>query len=69
MFPPAVQISCGAEPIDRVGERLPVGPRAKAEIAFSADIALEEGLKRLIAWRNAHKAEVAARRKAVGLAA
>jgi UDP-glucose 4-epimerase len=38
--------------------------RAKAEIGFSAAIGLGDGLARLIAWRKAHKAEVAARRGA-----
>lgn len=41
--------------------------KATAEIGFTADIDLDEGLRRLIDWRAAHKAEVAARRKAVGL--
>ena len=42
--------------------------KATSEIAFTADIDLDDGLKRLIDWRAAHKSEVAARRKAVGLA-
>ncbi len=41
--------------------------RAKDEIGFEAKIPLREGLQRLIEWRNSHKAEVAARRAAVGL--
>jgi UDP-glucose 4-epimerase len=36
--------------------------RAADEIGFTADIGLDEGLKALIAWRAAHKAEVEARR-------
>lgn len=52
-----------------VRNRIGCPKRASAEIAFTADIDLMEGLKRLIAWRNSHKSEVAARRKAVGLAA
>lgn len=36
--------------------------RAKAEIGFVADIELEEGLQRLIAWRKAHIEEVKTRR-------
>ncbi len=52
-----------------VRNRIGCAKRASAEINFTADICLEEGLKRLIAWRNSHKAEVATRRRAVGLAA
>jgi UDP-glucose 4-epimerase len=36
--------------------------RARDEIGFTAQIPLEQGLQDLIVWRNAHKAEVAARR-------
>jgi UDP-glucose 4-epimerase len=43
--------------------------KAKREINFTASIGLHEGLKRLIEWRAAHKAEVSARRTAVGLPA
>ena len=42
--------------------------KATAEIGFTADISLDDGLKRLIDWRSSHKSEVKARRKAVGLA-
>jgi UDP-glucose 4-epimerase len=52
-----------------VRNRIGCAKRAASEIQFTADIGLEEGLKRLIAWRNTHKSEVATRRKAVGLAA
>ena len=52
-----------------VRNRIGCAKRAAAEIGFVADIDLTEGLKRLIAWRDAHKSEVATRRKAVGLAA
>ena len=41
--------------------------RASAEIGFTAGIDLGEGLQRLIQWRASHKAEVSARRHAVGL--
>jgi UDP-glucose 4-epimerase len=41
--------------------------KASEEIGFTATIDLREGLKRLIDWRATHKAEVASRRKAVGL--
>ncbi len=37
--------------------------KAGKEIGFTAEIDLDEGLKRLIEWRAAHKAEVDARRK------
>jgi UDP-glucose 4-epimerase len=43
--------------------------RASEEIGFTAEIPLDEGLRRLIDWRAGHKSEVAARRTAVGLAA
>jgi UDP-glucose 4-epimerase len=36
--------------------------RAADEIGFKAEVGLDEGLKALIAWRAAHKAEVEARR-------
>ena len=42
--------------------------KAAEEIAFTAGIDLDDGLKRLIDWRASHKSEVEARRKAVGLA-
>lgn len=43
--------------------------KAEQEIGFKAGIDLDEGLRRLIAWRASHKAEVQARRAEVGLAA
>lgn len=43
--------------------------KASKEIGFTSTIDLREGLKRLIEWRAAHKAEVITRRKAVGLPA
>ena len=48
-----------------------IGDPAKAseEIGFTAEVDLDEGLRRLINWRSAHKSEVEARRAAVGLAA
>ncbi len=39
--------------------------RAKADIKFEAAIPLDEGLRRLIAWRQSHKDEVAQRRAKV----
>jgi UDP-glucose 4-epimerase len=41
--------------------------RAAAEIGFRASIDLSDGLRRLIEWRNNHRSEVEARRRAVGL--
>lgn len=41
--------------------------KAAAEIGFTADIDLDDGLKRLVDWRASHKSEVDARRKAVKL--
>ncbi|HEY4942132.1 MAG TPA: NAD-dependent epimerase/dehydratase family protein [Rhizomicrobium sp.] len=50
-----------------VRNRIGSPKRASEEIGFTAKIELDEGLKRLIGWRASHKAEVAARRRAVGL--
>lgn len=52
-----------------VRNRIGCPKRAKQEIGFEATIGLTEGLKKLIEWRAGHKAEVAARRRAVGLPA
>ena len=41
--------------------------KAAEEIGFTATIDLRDGLRRLIEWRARHKAEVAARRRSVGL--
>jgi UDP-glucose 4-epimerase len=41
--------------------------KASKEIGFTSTIDLREGLRRLIEWRASHKAEVVARRAAVGL--
>lgn len=43
--------------------------KAEQEIGFTTTINLQDGLSRLIDWRATHKAEVAARRRAAGLAA
>src|SRR3954471_9811781 len=43
---------------NRIGSPL----KAKTEIGFEADIPLDDGLRRLIAWRKAHQDEVAGRR-------
>jgi UDP-glucose 4-epimerase len=45
-----------------VRNRIGSPKRASAEISFDAAIPLDEGLRRLIAWRNSHKDEVAQRR-------
>ena len=52
-----------------VRNRIGCPKRASEEIGFTAEIGLREGLGRLIAWRAAHKAEVEARRQAVGVTA
>lgn len=52
-----------------VRNRIGSPKRASEEIGFTARVDLMEGLRRLIAWRAAHKAEVQARRQAVGLSA
>ena len=52
-----------------VRNRIGSPKKASNEIGFTASIDLLEGLKRLIEWRITHKAEVAARRQAVGLLA
>lgn len=41
--------------------------RAAEEIGFQAEVELRDGLRRLVEWRNAHKEEVAERRRRVGL--
>lgn len=50
-----------------VRNRIGSPKKASAEIDFTAEIDLRNGLERLIEWRASHKAEVAARRAAVGL--
>jgi UDP-glucose 4-epimerase len=52
-----------------VRNRIGCPKRATAEIGFTAQIDLTDGLRRLIDWRRDHRAEVAARRRAVGLPA
>jgi UDP-glucose 4-epimerase len=51
-----------------VRNRIGCPKKASAEIGFSAEIDLREGLKSLIRWRASHIAELEMRRKAVGLA-
>jgi UDP-glucose 4-epimerase len=50
-----------------VRNRIGSPKKATEEIGFTAQIDLDEGLRRLIEWRASHKAEVRARRAAVGL--
>lgn len=50
-----------------VRNRIGSPKKASEEIGFTATIDLRQGLQRLIDWRSSHKAEVAARRQAVGL--
>lgn len=50
-----------------VRNRVGCPKRAIAEIDFTAQVDLNEGLKRLIEWRASHKAEVAALRQTMGL--
>ncbi|MEW5942666.1 MAG: NAD-dependent epimerase/dehydratase family protein [Pseudomonadota bacterium] len=50
-----------------VRNRIGCPKKAKAEIGFESALDLREGLKHLIEWRRNHKAEVEARRRAVGL--
>lgn len=52
-----------------VRNRIGSAKKATDEIGFTAAVDLGDGLRRLIDWRASHKAEVAARRSAVGLAA
>ena len=53
------------EPADRVFvmNRIGCPKQAAAELGFTAEVPLKEGLRELIAWRAAHKAEVEARRR------
>lgn len=50
-----------------VKNRVGCPEKAEAEIGFRAEVMLEEGLRELIEWRNAHKAEVARRRRQAGI--
>jgi len=50
-----------------VRNRIGSPKKASAEIGFNSTLDLREGLKKLIEWRSSHKADVAARRLAVGL--
>jgi UDP-glucose 4-epimerase len=48
-----------------VKNRIGSTEKAAAEIGFEAKVGLEDGLRRLVEWRNAHAAEVEARRSEV----
>ncbi|MBM4232075.1 MAG: NAD-dependent epimerase/dehydratase family protein [Gammaproteobacteria bacterium] len=50
-----------------VRNRIGCPKKATEQIGFTASLTLRDGLQRLIEWRANHKAEVASRRKAVGL--
>jgi UDP-glucose 4-epimerase len=50
-----------------VKNRIGSPKKAAEEIGFTAKLDLVDGLKRLIEWRNNHKAEVESRRRAVGI--
>lgn len=70
-----IQLTASSKPIQYaprsqatlVRNRIGSPVKASKEIGFTSTIDLQEGLKRLIDWRATHKAEVAARRQAVGL--
>lgn len=49
-----------------VKNRIGSPERAAREIGFEARVPLEDGLRNLIAWRDAHKEAVAARRRRAG---
>ena len=50
-----------------VKNRIGCPKKAEDEIGFKAQVGLQEGLERLIAWRNSHKEDVAERRRAAGI--
>lgn len=50
-----------------VKNRIGCPEKAEAEIGFKASTPLRQGLEELIAWRNAHKAEVERRRRDAGI--
>lgn len=70
-----LEVTCSERPINYaprsqatfVRNRIGSPQRASAEIGFTARRDLREGLEQLIQWRSSHKAEVASRRRAVGL--
>ncbi len=50
-----------------VKNRIGFAKKAEDEIGFKAQVGLREGLERLIAWRNSHKAEVTEHRRVAGI--
>ena len=50
-----------------VKNRIGSTERAVEELGFTAEVELEDGLRRLIEWRSAHREDVATRRARVGL--
>jgi UDP-glucose 4-epimerase len=52
------------EGVSFVKNRIGSPDRARDEIGFEARVALDDGLRSLVGWRETHKAEVAARRHA-----
>jgi len=50
-----------------VRNRVGCPKKASAEINFTAQIGLRDGLERLIEWRSSHKSEVERRRREVGI--
>lgn len=62
-----LEISYEPEGVTFVRNRIGCPRRAEAGIGFLSRVGLEQGLRELIAWREAHRDEVAARRKAAGL--
>ncbi len=50
-----------------VTNRIGSTEKAEKDLGFKYQVALEEGLRRLIAWRSAHKEAVERRRRAVGI--
>jgi UDP-glucose 4-epimerase len=64
------QLSIQFEPAGQtfVKNRVGCPIKAKQELGFSAKVDLEQGLQDLIAWRQAHQAEVSQRRLEQSLA-
>ena len=50
-----------------VRNRIGSAKKAREELGFTATLGLRDGLHRLIDWRVSHKADVASRRKSIGL--
>lgn len=72
-----IDLTCSNKPINYaprstatlVRNRIGDPQRAANEIGFTAEIELREGLEKIISWRAAHKTEVEARRRAMGVQA